>query len=113
MGIMTVFTFLFLGSAVFISAQNIIFNSKLIGYISELSLPGVDAHKLARSGAPALRYSLPADRLPLVIEAYMKTLQWLFRISLIFVALSLLSVLGMKWKNVNGKGDDVPASGEV
>ena len=113
MGITTVLTFQFLGSAIFVSAQNNIFNTKLIGYISELRLPGVDAHRLVQSGATALRHSLAADQLPLVLEAYMKALQWSFRISLIFAALSLIGALGMEWKKVKGKDNEAPTSGDV
>lgn len=106
MGITTVLTFQFLGSAIFVSAQNNIFNSKLITYIGELNLPGVDVLRLVQSGATALRHTLPADQVPLVLEAYMKALQWAFRISLIFAALSLIGALGLEWKKVKGKDDD-------
>ncbi|KAK8867281.1 Efflux pump roqT [Apiospora arundinis] len=110
MGITTVLTFQFLGSAVFISAQNNIFNTKLVQLITSLHIPGVDPARLVQSGATALRRTLPAEYLPRVLDAYMGALQWAFRISLIFACLSIFGAVGLEWRRVKGKNPGQPAA---
>ncbi|KAK8009832.1 hypothetical protein PG990_008797 [Apiospora arundinis] len=110
MGITTVLTFQFLGSAVFISAQNNIFNTKLVQLITSLHIPGVDPARLVQSGATALRRTLPAEYLPRVLDAYMGALQWAFRISLIFACLSIFGAVGLEWRRVKGKNSGQPAA---
>ncbi|KAK8123851.1 hypothetical protein PG999_003769 [Apiospora kogelbergensis] len=110
MGITTVLTFQFLGSAVFISAQNNIFNTKLVQLITSLHIPGVDPARLVQSGATALRRTLPAEYLPRVLDAYMGALQWAFRISLIFACLSIFGAVSLEWKRVKGRNPEQPAA---
>lgn len=113
MGIATVLTFQFLGAAVFVSVSNNVLNSKLIRYIGQLNIPGLDAASLVQSGATSIRSSVSAEYLPAVLAAYMKALKWSFRMSLIFSCVSIIGSLGMEWKRIGGsvKEDEMIRTG--
>lgn len=102
MGIATVLTFQFLGAAVFVSVCTNILNSLLIRYIGELSIPGLDVSSLVQGGVTSIRSSVGSEYLPAVLGAYMKALQWCFRVSLIFACISLIGSLGIEWKRIEG-----------
>lgn len=93
----------FFGGALFISVANNVFNTKLIQYINELKIPGVDALTLVQNGATALRRSVPAQYLQLVLDVYMDALQFAFRIALILACLSFLGAAGMERKRVKSE----------
>lgn len=102
MGIATVLTFQFLGAAVFVSVCTNILNSLLIQYIRELYIPGLDVSTLVQAGVTSVRSSVDPEYVPAVLEAYMRALQWCFRVSLIFACISIIGSLGMEWKRVEG-----------
>lgn len=94
----------FFGPALFLGVANNLFNSKLISYIEALYIPDLNVYELVQGGATTLRHLVPKQYLPSVIEAYMKALQWPFRISLILACLSIFAVIGMEWKQIKGSG---------
>ena len=92
----------FFGPAISVSVANNLFNSKLIGYIEALKIPGLDVHNLVQGGATIIRRVVPREYVPSVIEAYMRALRWTFRISLILSCLSIFGVLAMEWRKIKG-----------
>ncbi|PVH92014.1 MFS general substrate transporter [Periconia macrospinosa] len=101
-GVATAMMLQFFGAALFVSVGNNLFNVKLLQYIDDLSIPGVDSHSVVRSGATALRQSVPTDYLEDVLDAYMRALRWPFRVSLVLACLSLLGAIGLEWKKIKG-----------
>ena len=99
-GITTTLFMQFFGGALFISVGNNILNSKLIKYIGESDIPGVDPQRVIQLGATGLRQVVPAQYLPLVLSKYMEALRWTFRVSLVLACVSLLAALPMEWKTV-------------
>lgn len=88
------------GPAVLLSAGNNVLNEKLLHYISELDLPGVDAPAVSRAGALAFRELVPEEYLGAIIRAYNQALRDTFRVALIMSCLTVIGAVFMEWKSV-------------
>lgn len=88
------------GPAVLLSAGNNVLNERLLSYVSELDLPGVDASAVSRAGALAFRDIVPARFLDDIIGAYNEALQDTFQVALIMSCLTVVGAAFMEWKNV-------------
>ena len=99
-GIATTLFLEFFGGALFLSVGNNILNTKLIQYIGQLNIPGIDTETLFQAGVTAIRQQIPAQYLPAVLEAYMDALRWTFRVALVLACFSVLCVLPMEWQTV-------------
>ncbi|KAI0390137.1 major facilitator superfamily transporter [Xylariaceae sp. FL0594] len=96
----------FFGASIFLGVGNNVFSTKLIGYVDELKIPGINGHDISLAGATTLRDLVPPQYLPQVLEAYMEALRWTFRISLILITLAIFGAVGMEWKRVRGHEPD-------
>ena len=75
-------------------------NERLLRYVSELNLPGVDASAVSRAGALGFRDIVPARFLDDIIGAYNKALQDTFRVALIMSCLTVIGAAFMECKKV-------------
>jgi hypothetical protein len=88
------------GPAVMLSAGNNILNQKLMNYIGELGIEGIDAGVILRAGATGFRAVVPEEYLVVVVEAYMRALRQTFWLTL---GMSCLAVVGgcfVEWRSV-------------
>jgi len=88
------------GPAVLLSAGNNVLNQRLLGYVSDLDLPGVDALAISRAGALAFRDLVPEEYRGVVIGAYNEALRDTFRVALIMSCLTVVGAVFMEWKSV-------------
>lgn len=99
-GIAITLFFQSLGGSVFVSAGNNVLNDRLVRYITDLKLPGVNAEEVITAGATAWRGVVPEDFVGVVVRAYSHALRDTFRAGLITVCLSCIGAMFMEWKSV-------------
>lgn len=95
-----VYTSLYLGGAVFVSAGEILFSSELSGRTASLDIPGFDVARAVEAGATQLRNQVPPEYLHEVLVAYNGALTKVFELATILGSLSAIGALGMEWKNI-------------
>lgn len=88
-----------MGGAIFISVGQNILTSNLVSGVTKL-VKGVDPAMIVNTGATELRNLVPAEQLPLVLEAYNHALRQVFLISAGLSAVAILGALGLEWKSV-------------
>ncbi|KAI8716720.1 MFS domain-containing protein [Fusarium sp. LHS14.1] len=109
MGISVSMLFQGLGGAVLISAANNVLNEKLLHYINDLGISGVNGMNVINAGATGFRNVIPAEYIGEVVDAYNLALRKTFQIALIMACLSALPAALLEWKSVK-KGS--PGSAE-
>ncbi|RSM20202.1 hypothetical protein CDV31_000999 [Fusarium ambrosium] len=100
MGISVSMLFQGLGGAVLISAANNVLNEKLLHYINDLGISGVNGMDVINAGATGFRNVVPAEHVGQVVEAYNQALRKTFQIALIMACLSALPTAMLEWKSV-------------
>jgi MFS family permease len=106
LGIALIFFFQTFGGAVFMSVGQNTFIDK---FISQLRLVhGINPDVIGQTGATALRSAVPKDLLPQVIVAYNYAItHGPFLVSTIIACLSIIGALGMEWRSVKERKDQV------
>ncbi|RSL51082.1 hypothetical protein CEP54_011624 [Fusarium duplospermum] len=89
--------------AVLISAANNVINEKLLHYINDLGIPGVNGMDVINAGATGFRDVIPED-IGQVVDAYNRALRKTFQIALIIACLSALPAALLEWKSVKTGG---------
>ncbi|KAJ3460301.1 hypothetical protein MRS44_011168 [Fusarium solani] len=110
MGISVSMLFQGLGGAVLISAANNVLNEKLLHYINDLGISGVNGMDVINAGATGFRDIIPAEHIGQVVDAYNRALRKTFQIALITACLSALPAALLEWKSVKKGG---PSSAET
>ncbi|KAL6362800.1 hypothetical protein LRP88_04108 [Fusarium phalaenopsidis] len=110
MGISVSMLFQGLGGAVLISAANNVLNEKLLHYINDLGISGVNGMDVINAGATGFRNVIPARHIGQVVDAYNRALRKTFQIALIMACLSALPAALLEWKSVKKGG---PGSAET
>ncbi|KAI1412624.1 major facilitator superfamily domain-containing protein [Hypoxylon sp. FL1857] len=100
MGISVSMLFQGLGGAVLISAANNVLNDKLLHYINDLGLPGVDGMAVINAGATEFRNVIPPEHIGQVVDVYNTALRKAFQIALITACLSALPAVLLEWRSV-------------
>lgn len=103
MGVALVYTFLYLGGAIFVSAGANVFSQNLRDNTAGLNVPGLDVTAIIQQGATALRAQIPEEYLPEVLVAYSAAVTKVFQMATIVGCLSASGASGMEWKNVKRK----------
>ncbi|KAI8663747.1 MFS domain-containing protein [Fusarium keratoplasticum] len=104
MGISVSMLFQGLGGAVLISAANNVLNEKLLHYINDLGISGVNGMDVINAGATGFRDVIPAEHIGQVVDAYNRALRKTFQIALIMACLSALPAALLEWKSVKKGG---------
>ncbi|KAF2740216.1 major facilitator superfamily transporter [Polyplosphaeria fusca] len=92
-----------IGGAVFVSAAQNIFASKLRIYLT--GIPGIDAAILIESGATALRRMVDGDMLAEVLKVFNTALTKTFYVAVAVSIAGIVGALCVEWNNVkNGEG---------
>ncbi|KAI1452576.1 major facilitator superfamily domain-containing protein [Annulohypoxylon moriforme] len=89
-----------LGGAVLISAANNVLNDRLLHYVNDLNIPGVDGAMVINAGATEFRNVIPAEHIGQVVDVYNLALRKAFQIALITACLSALPAVLLEWKSV-------------
>ena len=90
------------GAAVFVSVGESVLINRLVSHISQV-MPGLDAVKVAISGATNLQNVIPPEFLPGVIVVYNDALTQVFQIVLVMACLTTIGSVAMEWKSVKEK----------
>ncbi|WAO92067.1 MFS domain-containing protein [Fusarium falciforme] len=104
MGISVSMLFQGLGGAVLISAANNVLNEKLLRYINDLEISGVNGMDVINAGATGFRNVIPAGHIGQVVDAYNRALRKTIQIALIMACLSALPAALLEWKSVKKGG---------
>ncbi|KAI0123646.1 major facilitator superfamily domain-containing protein [Xylariales sp. AK1849] len=89
-----------LGGTVLISAANNVLNNKLLQYINDLAIPGVDGMSVINAGATRFRDVIPAEHIDQVVDVYNMALRKAFQIALIMACLSAIPAVLLEWRSV-------------
>ncbi|KAI1142785.1 major facilitator superfamily domain-containing protein [Hypoxylon sp. FL0543] len=100
MGISVSMLFQGLGGAVLISAANNVLNDRLLHYVNDLGIPGVDGMDVINAGATEFRKIVPAEHIGQVVDVYNTALRKAFQIALITACLSALPAVLLEWRSV-------------
>ncbi|KAJ8115453.1 hypothetical protein OPT61_g2905 [Boeremia exigua] len=92
-----------LGGAVFLSVCQNVFTSSLVRRLSQVA--GLDAQQIVDSGATAVRHTVPAGELDMVVEAYNFGITRVFLVAAILSACTIVGVAFMEWKSIKGTQD--------
>jgi len=99
-----------LGSAIFISAANTIFDGALKSQLVEKA-PGVDAEAVIAAGATGFRKFVPSADLPGVLSAYATSVDRVFYLAAGLAVAAFATSWGTGWNDVRKK--KAAAVGEV
>lgn len=108
----TVLSFVsFLGGSVFVTVSQTLLANKLVANLAG-RIPGINASAIANSGATSVRDLVPADQLPIVLEAYNEAMKSIWYLALGLSCLAFVSSWGLEWKSVKKaeKKDPMPAA---
>ena len=86
-----------LGGAVFVSAGNDI----LLSGLTNIRIPGADITRLIEEGATAFRRLAPAQEIPVIVDAYEKSLQQVLLMTLILMGTALCASIGIWNRGLN------------
>jgi hypothetical protein len=103
MGIALVYTGLYLGGAIFVSAGQNVFSSNLRASAANLDIPGLEIETIIQEGATALRTQVPNQYLGEVLVVYSAAVTKVFQMATIVGCLTAIGALGMEWKNLKRK----------
>ncbi|KAJ4404199.1 hypothetical protein N0V91_006102 [Didymella pomorum] len=92
-----------LGGAVFLSVCQNVFATKLVDRLS--GVVGLDPMQIVNSGATAIRTSVPADEVDMVVDAYSFGITRCFLIAAALSAATILGVAMMEWKSIKDDKD--------
>lgn len=95
-----IYTALYLGGAVFVSAGQNVFRHHLRANLLKANIPGLDVDTAVESGATEFRQEVPTEFLREGLVAYSDAITEVFKLAAILGCLSLLGALGMKWVDV-------------
>jgi len=102
-----------LGGAIMISAAQNVFQNRLLTNLNH-DFPGlISASTVLETGATNLENVVPAQFLPLVLEAYNNAVCTTFYVGAAMAALSIFGCVGIEWRSVKGQGGVVPAAAVV
>jgi MFS family permease len=90
------------GGAIFVSAGNNIFNTRLVSNLLK-QVPDLDPQIVISAGATGLRNVVSAQDYPAVLLAYNDALIKAFQIGLILSCLSAIGAAAVEWKSVKNK----------
>jgi MFS family permease len=90
------------GGAIFVSAGNNIFNTRLVSNLIK-QVPDLDPQVVISAGATGLRNVVSAQDYPAVLLAYNDALIKAFQIGLILSCLSAIGAAAVEWKSVKDK----------
>jgi MFS family permease len=90
------------GGAIFVSAGNNIFNTRLVSNLLK-QVPDLDPQIVISAGATGLRNVVSAQDYPAVLLAYNDALIKAFQIGLILSCLSAIGAAAVEWKSVKDK----------
>jgi MFS family permease len=90
------------GGAIFVSAGNNIFNTRLVSNLLK-QVPDLDPQIVISAGATGLRKVVSAQDYPAVLLAYNDALIKAFQIGLILSCLSAIGAAAVEWKSVKDK----------
>jgi MFS family permease len=96
------------GGAIFVSAGNNIFNTRLVSNLLK-QVPDLDPQVVISAGATGLRKVVSAQDYPAVLLAYNDALIKAFQIGLILSCLSAIGAAAVEWKSVKDKKIEVVA----
>jgi hypothetical protein len=96
------------GGAIFVSAGNNIFNTRLVSNLLK-QVPDLDPQIVISAGATGLRKVVSAQDYPAVLLAYNDALIKAFQIGLILSCLSAIGAAAVEWKSVKDKKIEVVA----
>ncbi|KAJ5654531.1 Sucrose symporterplant [Penicillium lividum] len=94
---------LVLGGALFTSAAQSVFTTRLVKNLIALDMPGFDPSAIVHAGATGLRKMVKPDQLPRVLEAYNDAVVHVLQLALIIGSISIIGALGVEWRSVKGK----------
>ena len=95
-----------LGGAVFLCVAQSVFLQELLRRLS-VALPAASAQVLAGVGATNLRALVPLEQLPAVLAAYNGAITTTFFVAVGIAACSLLPALGLEWRSVKAKKEEM------
>ncbi|KAK1976953.1 MFS transporter [Colletotrichum cereale] len=87
-----------LGPAILMSVANAVFANGLTKHLHGTG--GLSGQTIAEMGATNLKAMISKDLLPAVIEAYNKALRETFSVPMAVAVISIVGVVGMKWKKL-------------
>ena len=93
-----------LGSAIFVSVGNNIFDNELARNLRGIA--GLDPAKIVKTGATNLRNVVRPDLLPRVLEGYNRALVACFYVATALSCAAIFGALAMEWRSI--KGRDAP-----
>ncbi|RFU29857.1 hypothetical protein B7463_g6471, partial [Scytalidium lignicola] len=89
-----------LGGALFICIGQAVFSNNLTQSLGKIS--GIDTEIILKAGATGLRHIVPGVLLPMVLSSYNTALSKAFIVALAAACFSIVSAIGVEWKNVKG-----------
>jgi hypothetical protein len=91
-----------IGGALFVSVAQNVFNNTLLQRLAQ-DAPTADAAKIAATGATMLRYVVPENLLPSVLDAYNSAITQAFYVGVALAAVSILGGFPLQWISVKEK----------
>ncbi|KAJ4422985.1 hypothetical protein N0V82_002379 [Gnomoniopsis sp. IMI 355080] len=91
------------GGAVFVSAANNIFDTRLVSNLQNLDISGLNPSEIVALGATGFRSAVSAADLPAVLVAYNEAIVQTFKLGLILTCVSIVGAVLVEWKSVKGK----------
>ncbi|KAF2686071.1 MFS general substrate transporter [Lentithecium fluviatile CBS 122367] len=88
------------GPAVMLSAGNNILNQKLVAYIGDLGIAGIDPMVVLQAGATGFRGVVPEGELGRMLEAYNHALRQTFYLTLAMSCAAVVGGVCIEWKTV-------------
>lgn len=93
------------GSAVFIAAAQAVFNNTLIQRVTD-NVPSVSPTSLLHAGSAGIRSLVSPEDLPAILTAFNIAIRNAFYLALGVTVASVVTSLGMEWKNIMKKAND-------
>lgn len=90
------------GAALFVSVGQSVFQNKLISDLAK-SVPDLNPVSIIAGGATTIRSAVPAQQLPLVLDAYNDAVRQTFIVALAMGCLTVFGVIAIEWKSVKNK----------
>ncbi|KAH8432991.1 MDR family MFS transporter [Aspergillus melleus] len=104
-GVSIMFFMQSLGGSIFNCISQALFTNYIRAHLA--AIPGLDAEKVLATGAAELSKVIPADRLPQVVYIYNEGLRRAFIVVLAVSCLTILPALGMEWRSVKQKREQM------
>ncbi|TGO10236.1 hypothetical protein BTUL_0140g00030 [Botrytis tulipae] len=95
----------YLGGAVFLSLDQIVFSSRLKHYL-QIYAPSIDPQLIVNSGALGIREAVPSESRAAVILAYSKSIDRTLYVGAASAAFGLIFAFDMGWSNIIKKAEE-------